>query len=196
VLLTSHVIQDMEQLVDEVLFIERGGRLLATSLADFRRSFRCYRLPRASGNGKGVRASDLAAAEGIKNVEERGGHLDLFSFADPEAVIRAVAMGTDYRPIDRYTHRMSRAERTAAHRVYEALFPFTLHLDARSDGYLRLAARPGGIWSLIGLLASLAGFACTRRLRCGRRPEPAALALVAATGIYGWIAAGFIGAES
>ena len=63
VFLTSHVIQDMEGFVDEVIFLERGGRLLATSLKGFRKAFRCYRLPRAGQTG-------IPQGNGvIKNVE-------------------------------------------------------------------------------------------------------------------------------
>lgn len=43
VFMTSHVIQDMEKLVDEVIFLQRGGRILQMPLADFMRRFQCYR---------------------------------------------------------------------------------------------------------------------------------------------------------
>lgn len=42
VFLTSHVVQDMESLVDEVIFLQRGGAVLQLPLADFRRDFRCF----------------------------------------------------------------------------------------------------------------------------------------------------------
>ncbi|WP_027390305.1 ABC transporter ATP-binding protein [Chrysiogenes arsenatis] len=43
--LTSHVMQDMERLVDEVLFLDRGGKCIQTDLQSFLEQFRCYRLP-------------------------------------------------------------------------------------------------------------------------------------------------------
>lgn len=45
VVLTSHVIQDMDRFVDEVVFLRRGGQSHMTSLKSFMETFRCYRLP-------------------------------------------------------------------------------------------------------------------------------------------------------
>lgn len=42
VFVTSHVVQDMECLVDEVIVLQRGGEILHMPLADFRRDFRCF----------------------------------------------------------------------------------------------------------------------------------------------------------
>lgn len=80
VFLTSHVIQDMGRFVDEVIFLERGGRLLRISLEDFVQSFRCYRLER---NGSSAVPKPDAI---VKNVESHSGHWDIFSFHDAEAV--------------------------------------------------------------------------------------------------------------
>jgi ABC-2 type transport system ATP-binding protein len=82
VLLTSHVIQDMAQFVDEVIFLERGGRLLATSLATFKSGFHCYRYPRHGLDGNGRMAVRLQAVEILKNVETHADYLDLFTFAE------------------------------------------------------------------------------------------------------------------
>lgn len=84
VFLTSHVIQDMEQFVDEVIFLERGGHLLATSLKEFTESFRCYRLPR-NGNEKSP-----AAVEGVKNIETHAHHWDMFSFSEGRPIAEAL----------------------------------------------------------------------------------------------------------
>ena len=88
VFLTSHVIQDMVDFVDEVIFLERGGSLLMTSLEYFQADFHCYR----------VRTSDqeafLTAVHScnpvVKNIETHVGYLDLFSFSDMERVLAAV----------------------------------------------------------------------------------------------------------
>ncbi|MCG8620156.1 MAG: ABC transporter ATP-binding protein [Desulfobacterales bacterium] len=91
VFLTSHVIQDMENFVDEVIFLERGGRLLNTSLDDFKNRFSCYRLP-GGLNGSGVsRSGMLDACPDIKNIEVHASHWDLFSFAPMEDLVRALA---------------------------------------------------------------------------------------------------------
>ena len=104
-----------------------------------------------------------------------------------DSIIRAVAMDRDYHVLDRYTHRMSRSAKTPAHLVYEALFPFTLHLESNDGGFLRLSVQLGGWFSLIGMGLCLVGFALWFRFR--RRPLPgvAGLCLVAVTGLYGWM---------
>jgi ABC-2 type transport system ATP-binding protein len=84
VFLTSHVIQDMEQFVDEVIFLERGGQLLATSLKMFTQTFRCYRLPR---NGW---PADPAANAMIKNIEIHAHHWDIFSFSEEGPIADAL----------------------------------------------------------------------------------------------------------
>ncbi len=90
VLLTSHVIQDMARFVDEVIFLEQGGHLLQTSLAQFRETFRCFRLPK---NGKSHLPEELAHHLGqsaIKNIETHAGYWDFFGFAEKEQVLQAL----------------------------------------------------------------------------------------------------------
>jgi ABC-2 type transport system ATP-binding protein len=89
IFLTSHVIQDMAQVVDEVIFLERGGHLLSTSLASFQDTFHCYRIAR-NGNNYPTKFTDLSRNGVIKNVEEHVAHWDLFSFADEESVRRVL----------------------------------------------------------------------------------------------------------
>jgi hypothetical protein len=113
-----------------------------------------------------------------------------------EAIIRAVAMNKDYQPIDTYTHRMSRATATAVHRVYDIIFPFTAHLKTGGSGYLRVSVLPGDIISLIGLLCCFGGYMIWHRIQKGYLPTVIRLCLVAATGVYGLIALGFIGTET
>ncbi|MDL2259556.1 ABC transporter ATP-binding protein [Deltaproteobacteria bacterium OttesenSCG-928-K17] len=81
VILTSHVIQDMENFVDEIIFLERGGHTLRTSMDDFVKTFNLYRLPK---NGEGHAGPSRNAD--IKNVEEHPHHWDIFSFADQDMV--------------------------------------------------------------------------------------------------------------
>ena len=84
VFLTSHVIQDMVGLVDEVIFLERGGHLMTTSLSEFEKNFHCYRLPR---NGTHPFANEKMDANPlVKNLEHHAGHTDIFSFASLDEV--------------------------------------------------------------------------------------------------------------
>ena len=113
-----------------------------------------------------------------------------------EKTIRAVALDQNYQPLDRYTHRMSRAVVTPMQKLHAVLFPFSLHLDDGEGGFLRLSLQPGSWLSLIGVLASLALFTTGFRMRQGRFPAAAGICLVAVTGLYGWIALIFLGPES
>lgn len=80
VFVTSHVVQDLERLVDEVIFLQRGGNVLQTSLDEFMKQFHQFRLPR---NGDGLPSSNGA----IHNVEAEAGELySVYSFKPWEAV--------------------------------------------------------------------------------------------------------------
>ena len=85
VFLTSHVIEDMERLVDELVLLRAGGEARRMPLATFRDGFRCYVLPGAG------RAVPLAGGV-IHNVERAaGGRYEIFSFADAAEVTEALA---------------------------------------------------------------------------------------------------------
>ena len=81
VILTSHVIQDMESFVDEIVFLERGGNSLRTSMGDFTDRFRLYRLPRPADSNRSP-----SAGKEIKNVEEHPAYWDIFTFSELERV--------------------------------------------------------------------------------------------------------------
>jgi ABC-2 type transport system ATP-binding protein len=85
VFLTSHVIEDMERLVDEVVLLRAGGEARRMELADFRDNFRCFTLP---AHGRPA----PAVGGVIHNVERAaGGRFELFSFAEAGAVAAALA---------------------------------------------------------------------------------------------------------
>jgi ABC-2 type transport system ATP-binding protein len=77
VFVTSHVVQDMEDLVDDVIFLQRGGEILQMSLENFRNKFRCYNF--SSDNPEQPQPDAL-----IRNADQLGRQNSLFSFADPE----------------------------------------------------------------------------------------------------------------
>jgi ABC-2 type transport system ATP-binding protein len=77
VFVTSHVVQDMESLVDEVIFLQRGGAVKQLRLADFRRQFRCF--------GFQVEGAAPPQPDGlIENVDLHGREPVLYSFAARE----------------------------------------------------------------------------------------------------------------
>jgi len=88
VFLTSHVIQDMVGFVDEVIFLERGGKLFQTSLQQFEDSFCCYRL-KGHYDHNTVQCIE-AINPVIKNIEAHADFIDLFSFRSLDTVADAL----------------------------------------------------------------------------------------------------------
>lgn len=97
VILTSHVIQDMDRFVDEVIFLRRGGDAMMTPLHDFMEHFHCHvvqvadlsgaerRLLNDMSEGKG----DLPA--GLLNVEAHRDRFELFGFLETDALSAILA---------------------------------------------------------------------------------------------------------
>lgn len=46
VIITSHVMSDLENLIDEFLIIERGGNVYQSNMSDFMQNFNAYKLPK------------------------------------------------------------------------------------------------------------------------------------------------------
>ncbi|WP_068112892.1 ABC transporter ATP-binding protein [Tropicimonas marinistellae] len=91
VFVTSHVVQDMERLVDDVILIRRGARVLQTSLDAFMSSFRRYDLPPGAAKG------ELPSPDGaLHRMEmEADGRLEVFAFkeqAEVEAELRKLGI--------------------------------------------------------------------------------------------------------
>lgn len=85
VILTSHVIQDMDGFVDEIIFLKRGGQTFTTSLHDFKKKFRRYRI----GKQEGV-SPPVMNGQDIVNVEEYRTYWDVFSFAHEDRLRKAL----------------------------------------------------------------------------------------------------------
>lgn len=77
VFVTSHVVQDMESLVDDLLFLRRGGALLQMPLAKFRDDFRCFAFEQDD-------AAAPTADALIESVDPHGRERLLYSFAGRE----------------------------------------------------------------------------------------------------------------
>jgi ABC-2 type transport system ATP-binding protein len=90
VFLTSHVIQDMERLADEIIFLERGGALKRFQLREFLCAFKRYRLAKSNGERP-------QPAGPIKNVEEHSRHWELFAFSEPDET--AALLGAQQVPV-------------------------------------------------------------------------------------------------
>lgn len=90
VLVTSHIVQDLEQFVDEVIFLERGGLSTQMPLDRFLGDFSQYTLPKSAG----IPQKDSV----IKNVEESGNELLIYTFAEQDTLnkhLRSKGVNTD-----------------------------------------------------------------------------------------------------
>jgi len=86
VFVTSHVVQDLEQLVDDVIFLQRGGTVLQTGLSAFMKDFCQYRLP-CPPDQTALPVPDAV----IHNVErEAGQYFSVYSFHPQDAVASAL----------------------------------------------------------------------------------------------------------
>ena len=98
VILTSHVIQDMDRFVDEAVLLKRGGRALAMPLKTFLDNFHCYRLLRQSVPDRQAQIRLEALADGqqsppdgaLVNLEVHGDYYELFGFASSDDIAGAL----------------------------------------------------------------------------------------------------------
>ncbi|ACJ01181.1 ATP-binding cassette domain-containing protein [Rhodospirillum centenum] len=80
VLLTSHVVQELEKLIDRMIVLQAGRVLVDCTRADFMERFRQYRLPRSG-------ATDALRREGpVVNVERNLHSVSVFGYADRAAM--------------------------------------------------------------------------------------------------------------
>lgn len=97
VVLTSHVIQDMDRFVDKAVFLRRGGETHTTDLADFMARFACYRLAAPLAGTADTLLHEMATGRrplpgsGIINIEAHADYLEFFSFQSAAEVARELA---------------------------------------------------------------------------------------------------------
>ncbi|MGX7948638.1 ABC transporter ATP-binding protein [Oleidesulfovibrio alaskensis] len=82
VLLTSHVVQELDKIVDNMIVLREGRVAVSGSKKEFMDSFRCYSFARSP-------ASDALHADTVlENVEHMGSVTTVYAFADGETVAR------------------------------------------------------------------------------------------------------------
>lgn len=89
---TSHIIQDMERLIDDVLIMDYNRVLAQTSVEEFMRTFRQYNFDVDRTD------IDLSKEDAVVNVEMIKNHVELYSY-EPEENIRKLLdrKGISYR---------------------------------------------------------------------------------------------------
>ena len=86
IFVTSHIVQDLEQLVDTMIFIDQG-EIIQTGLADFMKAFHCYTF--TNGNNH-----ELAKDEVIVGFEQRHDHHTVYSYdSQPEMEAHLHSLG-------------------------------------------------------------------------------------------------------
>ena len=80
VFVTSHIVQDLENLVNDVIFLDRGGEILQTSLDEFMSGFKQFRF-RKNGSGNMPRKDEV-----ITNTDNAGSMISVYSFQTSAAV--------------------------------------------------------------------------------------------------------------
>lgn len=80
VFVTSHVVQDMEQLVDDVIFLQRGGEVLQMPLTQFQADFRRYSY-QADKDAEPPAPDNL-----IRGVDRQGRQPAIYSFTPRETL--------------------------------------------------------------------------------------------------------------
>ena len=80
VFLTSHIIQDMERLIDDILIMDYNRVLYQGPLADFQRDFKGFFFE-AEG------AVDLSGAPEVVNLERLNNHCELYTYASEEEIV-------------------------------------------------------------------------------------------------------------
>lgn len=97
VFMTSHVVLDLEEMVDEVIFLERGGAIHQTSLLNFMLRFKQYQFTK-DGHPR-IPQKDQC----IRNVEVFGDTVSLYSFKSLNTVsdhLKAKGIRVGLRPVE------------------------------------------------------------------------------------------------
>ena len=80
VFLTSHIIQDMERLIDDILIMDYNRVLYQGPLADFQRDFKGFFFE-AEGE------FDLSGSPEVVNLERLNNHCELYTYATEEEIV-------------------------------------------------------------------------------------------------------------
>eukprot|EP00767_Chilomastix_cuspidata_P000410 gnl/Chilomastix_cuspidata/11005.p1 GENE.gnl/Chilomastix_cuspidata/11005~~gnl/Chilomastix_cuspidata/11005.p1 ORF type:complete len:241 (+),score=9.98 gnl/Chilomastix_cuspidata/11005:110-724(+) len=80
ILITSHIVQDLERFVDDVVILDKGKTLIASSLKDFSSNFSRYKIENFNG------AENLKTDEIISGIETKGSDLLIYSFENKEKI--------------------------------------------------------------------------------------------------------------
>ena len=88
VFVTSHVVQDLEALIDDIMLLNRGGEIIKTDLDSLLGDFKSYNVDFSLPSGVSVRELEtLFKNDIIRNVEVTKNSLRVYSYEDEKAVL-------------------------------------------------------------------------------------------------------------
>ncbi len=89
VFVTSHVVQDLEHLIDEIILLNKGGEILKTNLDDLLSNFKSYTLDFTLPNDLKTREIErLVKSDVIRNIEVSKNSLRLYSYENEQEVLK------------------------------------------------------------------------------------------------------------
>jgi len=89
VFVSSHIVQDLEDLIDEIILLNRGGEIIKTDLPELLNSFNSYTLD--FNLPKEVKIKEIEQSlknETIKNIEIKKKSIRLYSYKNKEIVLK------------------------------------------------------------------------------------------------------------
>jgi hypothetical protein len=121
---------------------------------------------------------------------------DLFNYTviiEAEDHIKAIVLSPDYQVVNTYTENWKLKEDQTEGKIFAALFPAKLSMTSDNSKFIRFYFTPskGFNWVIVNLLFALLHFVLLFRQRANFRNHAADLTIVAASGIFGFIAVNF-----
>ena len=121
---------------------------------------------------------------------------DLFNYTvviEAEDHIKAIALNSDYQVVKTYTETWKLKEEQTEGKIFASLFPAQVSMTSYNSKFIRFyfSLSEGFNWLIVNLLFALLHFVLLFRERVNFRNHAADLAIVAASGIFGFIAVNF-----
>lgn len=89
VFVTSHIVQDLEDLIDEIILLNRGGEILKTSLDELLNDFKSYTLDFALPSHIKIKDFERTIRnKSIKNIEISKNSLRLYSYENKKNIVQ------------------------------------------------------------------------------------------------------------
>ncbi len=121
---------------------------------------------------------------------------DLFNYTviiEAEDHIKAIALSPDYQVVNTYTETWKLKEEQTEGKIFASLFPAQVSMTSDNSKFIRFyfTFSEGFNWLIVNLLFVLLHLVLLFRQRANYRNHAADLAIIAASGIFGFVAVNF-----